>query len=141
MHMGSGVTSALRFPRNEKDLPLLIKSQSLSPFSFLVQPLPEHQIRGWLVIGAAELRFPNSKLPKTGNSYRGNQYLLDSSLKLRITVSFHFFCLFSKAFLLDIFFIYISNAIPKAPYTLPPPCSPTHLLLLPGPGIPLYWGI
>jgi hypothetical protein len=46
-----------------------------------------------------------------------------------------------KAFLLDIFFIYISNAIPKAPYTLPPPCSPTHPLLLPDPGIPLYWGI
>ena len=21
------------------------------------------------------------------------------------------------------------------------PCSPTHPLLLPGPGIPLYWGI
>jgi hypothetical protein len=44
-------------------------------------------------------------------------------------------------FLLDIFFIYISNAIPKVPYTLPLPCSPAHLLLLPGPGIPLYWGI
>ena len=43
--------------------------------------------------------------------------------------------------LLDIHFIYISNAIPKVPYTLPPPCSPTHPLLLPGPGIPLYWGI
>jgi hypothetical protein len=42
---------------------------------------------------------------------------------------------------LDIFFISISNAIPKAPYTLPLPCSPTHPLLLPGPGIPLYWGI
>jgi hypothetical protein len=41
-------------------------------------------------------------------------------------------------FLLDIFFIYISNAIPKAPYTLPPPCSPTHPLLFPVPGIPLY---
>ena len=25
------------------------------------------------------------------------------------------------------------------PYTLPPPCSPTHPLPLPGPGIPLYW--
>jgi hypothetical protein len=44
-------------------------------------------------------------------------------------------------FLLDIFFIYISNAIPKVPYTLPPPCSPTHPLPLLGPGIPLYWGI
>jgi hypothetical protein len=43
--------------------------------------------------------------------------------------------------LLGIFFIYISNAIPKVPYTLPPPCSPTHPLRLPGPGIPLYWGI
>jgi hypothetical protein len=30
--------------------------------------------------------------------------------------------------LLDIFFIYISNAILKVPYTLPPPCSPTHPL-------------
>jgi hypothetical protein len=27
-------------------------------------------------------------------------------------------------FLLDIFFIYISNALPKVPYTLPTPCSP-----------------
>jgi hypothetical protein len=44
-------------------------------------------------------------------------------------------------FLLDIFFIYISNAIPKVPYTLPPLCSPTHPLPLLGPGIPLYWGI
>jgi hypothetical protein len=43
--------------------------------------------------------------------------------------------------LLDIFFIYISNAILKVPYTLPLPCSPTHPLLLPGPAIPLYWGI
>jgi hypothetical protein len=43
-------------------------------------------------------------------------------------------------FLLDIF-IYISNAIPKVPYTLPPPCSPNHSLPLLGPGILLYWGI
>jgi hypothetical protein len=48
------------------------------------------------------------------------------------------FFLFLK---LDIFFIYISNAIPKVPYTLPLPCSPTHPLPLLGPGIPLYWGI
>jgi hypothetical protein len=37
-------------------------------------------------------------------------------------------------FLLDIFFIYISNAIPKVPYTLPLPCSPTHSLPLLDPG-------
>jgi hypothetical protein len=41
-------------------------------------------------------------------------------------------------FLLDIFFIYISNVIPKVPYTLPPPCSPTHPLPLLGPGATLY---
>jgi hypothetical protein len=46
-----------------------------------------------------------------------------------------FFFLF--LLLLDILFIYISNAICIAPYTLPLPCSPTHPLLLPGPVIPL----
>jgi hypothetical protein len=44
-------------------------------------------------------------------------------------------------FLKDIFFIYISNAIPKVPYALPPSYSPTHPLPLLDPGIPLYWGI
>jgi hypothetical protein len=48
---------------------------------------------------------------------------------------------FSKTILLDIFFIYISNAIPKVPSTFSPPFSPTYPLLLLGPGIPLYWGI
>ena len=41
-------------------------------------------------------------------------------------------------FLLDIFFIYITNVIPKAPYTLPRPCSSTHRLPLPGPGECLF---
>jgi hypothetical protein len=45
--------------------------------------------------------------------------------------------LLSLLFLLDIFFIYISNAVPKVPYTFPPPCSPTHSLPLLGPGVPL----
>jgi hypothetical protein len=48
---------------------------------------------------------------------------------------------FFPLFLLDIFYIYISNAIPEAPYTLPSSCSPTHPLLLPGLDIPLYWSI
>jgi hypothetical protein len=39
-------------------------------------------------------------------------------------------------FLLGIFFIYISNAIPKVPHTPPTPYSPTHPLPLLGPGIP-----
>jgi hypothetical protein len=45
------------------------------------------------------------------------------------------FYLFFKMYLLGIFFIYISNAIPKVPHTLP------HPLPLLDPGVPLYWGI
>jgi hypothetical protein len=48
---------------------------------------------------------------------------------------------FSFIFLLDIFFIYISNAILKVPYSLRPPCSPTHPLPLLDPGIPLSSGV
>ena len=46
---------------------------------------------------------------------------------------------FNMYFLLSIFLIYISDAIPKVPHTLPPP-HPTHPLPLFGPGVPLYWG-
>ena len=53
-------------------------------------------------------------------------------------------------FLLDVFFIYISNVIPfpdfpiqkhLPPITSPSSCSSTHPLLLPSPGIPPHWGI
>jgi hypothetical protein len=37
---------------------------------------------------------------------------------------------FIKVFLLEIFFIYISNATLKVKYKLPLPCSPTHSFLL-----------
>jgi hypothetical protein len=37
---------------------------------------------------------------------------------------------FLKIFLLGIFLIYISNAIPKVPHTLPPTPLPTHFLAL-----------
>jgi hypothetical protein len=40
-------------------------------------------------------------------------------------VTFFLFTFFLNLILLDIFFMYISNAIPKAHYTLPRPCSPT----------------
>jgi hypothetical protein len=50
-----------------------------------------------------------------------------------------FLDIFFFYYLLDIFYIYISNAIPKVPHT--PPHSPTHPLPILGPGIPLYWGI
>jgi hypothetical protein len=49
--------------------------------------------------------------------------------------------MFCLIFLLDIFFIYISNATLKVPYTLPLPCFPTHPLPLLGPGISLNWGM
>ena len=56
--------------------------------------------------------------------------------------------LFLIFFLLDIFFIYISNVIPfpgfpsKKPLSHPlSPYLPTHPLPLSCPGIPLYWGI
>jgi hypothetical protein len=50
---------------------------------------------------------------------------------------FFFFLLrFKKNFLLGIFLIYISNAIPKVPHTHPH--SPTHPLPLLGPGVLLY---
>jgi hypothetical protein len=59
-----------------------------------------------------------------------------------------FFSLCLPFFPLDIFFIYISNVIPFLSFPSedplfpsPSPCSPTHPLQLPGPGIPLYWGI
>jgi hypothetical protein len=59
----------------------------------------------------------------------------------------------NKSFLkkkIDIFFIYISNVMPfpgfpskisVPPNPYPSPCTPTHSILLPGPGIPLHWGI
>jgi len=57
-----------------------------------------------------------------------------------VTFAAYFLCITFRFFnfLLDIFFIYISNAIQKVLYTLPPPCSPTHPLPLLGPGIPQY---
>jgi hypothetical protein len=42
-----------------------------------------------------------------------------------------FFSFFQKQFLLDIFFIYISNAILRVPFTLPGPApKPTYSLFL-----------
>jgi hypothetical protein len=50
------------------------------------------------------------------------------------------FIYFYLFFQLGIFFIYISNAIPKVLQTLYPH-SPAHPLPLLGPGVPPYWGI
>jgi hypothetical protein len=67
--------------------------------------------------------------------------LLSGLLLMAYSAYFYLFIYLFIYLLLDIFFIYISNAILKVPYTLPLPCSPTHPLPLLGPGIPLYWGI
>jgi hypothetical protein len=73
------------------------------------------------------LLFFNQSLPAISI----NVYLQNESLKIYLIFKI----------LLDNFFIYISNAIPKVPYTLLLPCTPTHPLPLLGPGVPLYWGI
>ena len=67
--------------------------------------------------------------------------LLSGLLLMAYSAYFYLFIYLFIYLLLDIFFIYISNAILKVHYTLPLPCSPTHPLPLLGPGIPLYWGI
>jgi hypothetical protein len=51
----------------------------------------------------------------------GPLYLLKYFTSFNVPLNSFFF-----NFLLDIFFIYISNAILKVPYTFPLPCSPTH---------------
>ena len=65
----------------------------------------------------------------------------DLALQKICIFSFGYFVFVFVFISLDIFFIYIPNAILKVPYTLPLPCSPTHPLPLLGPGISLYWGI
>ena len=67
---------------------------------------------------------------------------------INISISHCLSFLYFYLFLLDIFFIYISNVIPfpsfpsKNPLSFPhSPCSLTHPHPFPGPGIPLYWGI
>jgi hypothetical protein len=45
-------------------------------------------------------------------------------------------------FLIKYFLHLHFKCYPKSPlYPSPPPCSPSHQLPVPGPGIPLYWDI
>jgi hypothetical protein len=46
-----------------------------------------------------------------------------------------------KAFFIRYFLHLHFKCYPKSPLCPPPPWSPNHPLLLPDPGIPLYWGI
>jgi hypothetical protein len=68
-------------------------------------------------------------------------------LYFKLFFFFYFFFGCQINFLIDLFFIYISNVIPfpglpsKIPIHPHSRCSPTHPLLLPCPGIPLHWGI
>jgi hypothetical protein len=89
-----------------------------------------HNVKEWTEQGKLE-----------NAQFKGGKKSRWSGMELNpVRISF-FFLIFFQFFLLDIFLIYISNAILKVPYTLPLPCSPTHPLPLHGPGIPLYWGI
>jgi hypothetical protein len=70
-------------------------------------------------------------------------FVFNFSLDIRLNIYYLFI-----RYLLDIRFIYILNVIPfpcfpsKNPLSYPPsPCSPTHPLPLPCPGIPLHWAI
>ena len=70
-----------------------------------------------------------------------------SSVRASILVRLDSF-FFIDTFLLDIFFIYISNLIPFPGFPSENPlshspslCSPTNLHWLPCPDIPLHWGI
>jgi hypothetical protein len=62
-------------------------------------------------------------------------------ISLRLFLTFCSISFSVSGFYFFTFFIYISNTIPKASYTLPMPCSTSHPFMLPGPGILLYWGI
>jgi hypothetical protein len=99
----------------------------------------------FLCIALAETHF----VDQTGLELRNPPASASKVLGLKVCTttpsSFSFFCF---NFLLDIFFIYISNAFPFPSFPsknlLSPPTyqySPSHPLLLPDPGIPLYWGI
>ena len=76
-------------------------------------------------------------------------YIDNLAPKCNLTLTFFkTAALFYLSFLLDIFFIYISNVIPfpcfPSENPLSPPsstCSPTLPLPFPSPGIPLFWGI
>jgi hypothetical protein len=59
--------------------------------------------------------------------------------ELHLTPSAFFYQIFSS-FTFQMLSLFLVSSL-KVPYTLPLPCSPTHPLPLPGPGIPLYWGI
>ena len=62
-----------------------------------------------------------------------NQLIIQAYSKVCTCSRLIFFPFFPN-FLLGVYFIYISNAILKVPYTLLPP-SPTHPLPLLGPGV------
>jgi hypothetical protein len=57
-----------------------------------------------------------------GSQESGLYLLFGCGLRLEISRKLFFYFIF----LLGIFFIYISNAIPKVPQTLPPTPLPTH---------------
>jgi hypothetical protein len=117
----------------------ILKPKGFSYFSIAVikefdqkQPIGEKEFAGFIPEAKSQSRWGNI----TVSSINVGRIRKHESGPINLTSFFFLFFL-----LLDIFFIYISNAILKVPYTLPLPCSPTHPLPLLGPGVPLHWGI
>jgi hypothetical protein len=98
----------------------------------LVFDIPRYQTYTWYTDKHARETFINIKTHKQTNSrpHRKNQTIKPGLL----------------VFLLDIFFIYISNVIPSPPFPSNPPSHPyppslIHLVSILCPDIPLHWGI
>jgi hypothetical protein len=95
---------------------------------------------GCYLLEACSFSNERQKGSESGGSSRGRRTVI-RIYYIRKESIFFLFLSFFPHFLLDIFFIYISSAIPNVPYTLSPPGSPTHSLIILGPGFALYWGI
>jgi hypothetical protein len=131
--LGKSLSILLIFSKNKLLFPVFyfLYSSFFFFFVFLVDFSPEYAF-------SYPLWVPSTLVGAHTNMQNTHTHKINKSKKL-IKYTFKRNNFFN--FLLDSFFIYISNAIPKVPYSLPLPCSPTHLLPLFGPGIPLYWGI
>jgi hypothetical protein len=84
-----------------------------------------------------QLQLKNLQLFSGKWQLRHMQELWDRGKPVLREICNTFFLKIIIIFLVYIFFIYISNAIQKVPYT-PLPCSSTHPLPLLGLGIPQY---
>jgi hypothetical protein len=88
--------------------------------------------KAWILGGSQRLNHQpkNEHGLDLGSLKTCNRRVVWSSSLIRYFLYLHFKCYPLSSFPLE-------NSLPPSPS----PCSPTHSLLLPGPGIPLHWGI